>query len=171
MRAELAKIFLAAFVLMAASANAQTVVLTSEGFAPLKIGMTLRQAEAAIGRKIELLDEAGEDPHVCAVVDIPGHRGVSALFEYERIAVIYIEKPYRTVDGVYYGMPEANLKKRFGKRAIFDYRPYLGGDPHAHNVVVKEGGKREFLFQTEDDKVTTISVGNLPGVEYWEGCA
>jgi|GEM_PF-2600032 len=157
------------FVMGAAYAKSPNV-LTADGIGPIRVGMTLQQLETAIGRKVDLSDISSDDTSICADVAVPGWKHVGLLMENFRIAVIYIDRPYRTIDGVYYGMSEADLKRRFGRRAVFDYRPYFGDDPHAHNVVVKKSRRREFLFQTKDDKVSNISVGDLPGVEYWEGC-
>jgi len=161
-----------AFVLAAGVTHANpTNILTADGIGPLRIGMTLQQLEAAIGRKVDLSDLSSDDTSVCAEIDVPGWENIGLLMENLRVTVIYIDRPYRTIDGVYHGMSETDLKRRFGHQAVFGYRPYFGGDPHAHNVVVKKGRRREFLFQTENDKVSSISVGDLPGVEYWEGCA
>ncbi len=145
--------------------------LTAKGFGPLQIGMTLQEAEAATGTKFVTNAEASGDPSACETAEIPGWPGVSLMLEDFRITVIYIEKPLRTVDGVHIGMSERALSRLFGKRAVFGPRPYFGGEPRAHNIAVKADSNREFLFQTHDGVVETISVGDLPSVEYWEGCA
>lgn len=166
------RFFCLVFILAGAAAVAQPAyVLTDKGFGPLRIGMTLKQAEAAVHRKLSTSADASGDPRACESAEIPGWPGISLMLENYKITVIYIDKPHRTVDGVYVGMPERALSKLFGKRAVFRPRPYEEDDPRAHNVAVMASDGREFLFQTRDGVVESISVGVLPSVEYMEGCA
>ncbi|MBV8976468.1 MAG: hypothetical protein JOZ13_03735 [Alphaproteobacteria bacterium] len=153
------------------AAHAARPVLTPDGIGPIRIGMTLQQVQKAVGGTINLHDDASDDQNVCAETDVPGWPNVSLLLENLRVTVISIGKPYRTRDGVGIGWTEPVLKQIFGSHAVFGPRPYFEDDPHAHNVIVKVSKNREFLFQTKDSKIESISLGELPSVEYWEGCA
>jgi hypothetical protein len=145
-------------------------LLTATGYGALRIGMTRGQAERAVGAHILINDLASDDAWVCADGSIKTMPHVDLLLEGLRIKVISISGGPATVDGVRIGTSEAQLRRIFGKRAVFGWRPYIGDTPGAHNVIVKTGRNREFLFQTADGRVQTISAGELPAVEYWEGC-
>ena len=145
--------------------------LNGTGYGVLRLNMTRAEAERATGAHVIINDLASDDAWACAQGSIPSMPEVSLLLEGLRIKVISVDGRAATVDGVRIGMGEAEVKRIFGKRARFEFRPYIGDQPGAHNVIVKLGGKREFLFQTKDGKIDTISVGYRPAVEYWEGCA
>jgi hypothetical protein len=146
-------------------------LLTATGYGALRLGMTRGQAERAIGAHVSINDIASDDAWVCANGFITTMPHVDLLLEGLRIKVISIGGGRATADGVRIGTSEAQLRRIFGTRAVFTWRPYAGGAPGAHNIIVKTGRNREFLFQTGGGRVETISIGDLPAVEYWEGCA
>lgn len=161
---------LAVGVAAASLAAAPPPHLTAAGLGPLRIGMTRAQAERAIGTHILLSEIESDNVWACAIGTIRSMPHVVLLLEELRIRVITIGGPLSTADGVRIGSSEAALRRVFGKRAKFDDRPYFGGEPNAHNVIVRLSGRREFLFQTKDGKVDTINLGDRPAIEYWEGC-
>lgn len=146
-------------------------VMTPDGLGLLHVGMRWHQAERAIGHKIDLNPIASDDLAICAEAAIVGMPGVMLLLERYRIRAITVDRSFATVDGVGIGTSEEDLRHIFGTRARFDFRPYAGGEAGAHNVIVRLGGEREYLFQTRSGKVDLISIGDRPAVEYWEGCA
>lgn len=158
-------------LLAAAPALAAAPVMTRDGLGGLRVGMGIKEAERASGRKITLEKNSSDDLKACALARVSGLPDVWLLLEDYRIKVITANgRGYATADGVRAGTGEADLRRIFGKRIEFEARPYLDS-PDAHNAIVKLGGGREFLFQTKDRKVESIAIGDLPAVEYMEGCS
>jgi hypothetical protein len=166
MRARFALSFLlAAFPVVAAPAP----LLTAEGLAPFRIGMTEAELRRLPGLKVEFSSDASGNAEACETAGAPEMPDVSLMLVHRRVMVIWANTP--TSDGVRIGTTEAQLKAIFGKRAMFTDRPYEEGDPDYHRVIVKLQGQREFVFDTSKRVVDSLSVGDRPGVEAMEGCA
>lgn len=149
-------------------------LLTAHGIATLKIGMTQNQLEEVLKRKLDANGDSSDDAQACQEARVPGMPGVYLLLEHYRISRIDVDgglKGAHTAEGVHVGMTEGEVRRIFGKRAIFTPRPYEGDVEGAHDIVVKVGATREFIFETEGGKVESMRIGDLPAAEYMEGCA
>jgi hypothetical protein len=149
-------------------------ILSPDGLPPLRIGMTERAAEKALGVKLNFSADASGDAEVCQEGDVSGKPGIYLLTEHHRIARITVGKDaaeIRTPEGVHIETTEGQLRKIFGQRATFGPRPYEDDVPDAHEVIVKQRGRIEFVFETEHSKVEEMRVGRSEAVQAMEGCA
>jgi hypothetical protein len=162
-------IVLVAFFWLSASLAQAREILTFNGLAPVRIGMTMRQVERVLGKKLTINSLASEDEKECSQADRPGDSKASYMFHAYKVVRIDIgEKGIATPEGASVGTTESQLKEIYGPKATFSPHPYL--DDRGHYVKVQAPG-RELIFETEDGKVTSFRVG-LPGaVELIEGCA
>jgi hypothetical protein len=154
------------------AAAAPTPLLTADGLAPFRIGMTETEIRRIPGLQMEFHSEASGDAESCETALISGMPDIDLMLVHHRIVKIGTNAPaIRTSDGVHIGTTEAQLKAIFGRRAVFKDQPYEEGDPNYHWVIVKVQGQREFLFATSKHIVDSLNVGDLPGIEFMEGCA
>jgi hypothetical protein len=154
------------------AAAAPAPLLTADGLAPFRVGMTETEIRRIPGLQMEFHSEASGDADSCETASVSGMPDLGLMLVHRRIVKIGTSAPaIRTADGVHIGTTEAQLRTIFGKRAVFSGRPYYEGDPNYHWIVVKVNGTREFVFATSEHVVDGLSVGDLPGIEFMEGCA
>lgn len=148
--------------------------LSPDGLGPLRIGMTEAAAERALGEKLGLSGDASGDAEACEEGEVPGKPGVYVLTEHHRVMRIVLDAKAEgigTAEGVRIGTTESQLRKIFGKRAVFKPRPYEEDVRGAQEVIVKVSAHRAFVFETENYKVQEIRAGDIRAVQYMEGCA
>lgn len=158
------------FCLSALPAQAET--LTLQGLGPVRIGMTLSRIEQILGRKIPIDEAVSGDASGCAQANWPGRDGVTLMFEkyhLTRIEVWKPDNPIRTAEGAHVGSGEAELRRLYGRSAIFTAHPYLDDDGHYVTLRYPQQ-KRKLIFETEKGKVTSFRIGYPEPVEYIEGC-
>ena len=158
---------LAVLLLLQAGNALAGEVINLAGLAPVRIGMTLEQAERALGKK---LDFHREDPDSanCFQAARPGDENTLYMLQRYRVTRIdtYNDR-VATLEGARVGDTEAMLRKLYGNRAAFSTHPYLGKD--GHYVTVKYPG-RKLIFETADGKVSSWRIGVPDAAEYIEGC-
>jgi hypothetical protein len=153
----------------AAPVHAET--LTLQGLGPAHIGMTHAQLERALARKIPLSGAASGDAAVCATAKFPG-REAALMFEKYRLTRIDVWRTdaIATAEGAHVGSSEAQLRRLYGRRAVFTDHPYL--EKEGHYVTVRyRRANRELLFETDHGTVTGWRIGYPKSVAYIEGCA
>ena len=138
------------------------------GLFPVRIGMTLAQAEHALGKKLQF-DRKDSDSASCFMAPRPGDNKTWYMLEGYRVTRIDTENSaIATPDGARVGDTEARLKKLYNKRAAFSVHPYL--EQYGHYVTIKYPG-RKLIFETESGKVTSWRIGFPTAAEYIEGCS
>jgi hypothetical protein len=163
-----ARAVLAGFLLFPLASASADEVLALDGLPPVRIGMTLVQAEHALGKKLDF-DRKDINSKYCLQAQRPGDKKTWYMLENFHVVRIDTENSaIATSDGARVGDTEASLKKRYGKRAIFSAHPYLGED--GHYVTVLYPG-RKLVFETEKGKVTSWRIGLPAPASYMEGCA
>jgi hypothetical protein len=154
------------------AAAAPASLLTADGLAPFRIGMTETEIRRIPGLTVEFHSEGSGDPDACETALISSMPDTSLMLVHRRIVKIGTSAPaIQTAEGVHIGTTESQLRTIFGKRAVFSGRPYYEGDPNYHWIVVKVNGTREFVFATSEHVVDGLNIGDLPGIEFMEGCA
>ncbi len=134
----------------------------------MHIGMTLKQAERALGKTLDF-DRKDPDSVACVEAMRPGDEKTSFMLEDYRVPRIdTANAAITTPAGARVGDTEATLKKLYGNRAVFSIHPYIGKD--GHYVTIKYPG-RKLIFETERGKVTSWRIGLPASAEYIEGCA
>ncbi len=163
---------LGAALLCLGALPAHAEILTLQGLGPIHIGMTHAQVERTLGRKIPLSGDASGDEAACATVGLPG-KNVVLMFEEYRLTRIDVWKrrnPITTVEGARVGSSEAELRRLYGRSAVFTDHPYLEKEGHYITVRYPEAN-RKLIFETEHGTVTSFRIGYPKPVEYIEGCA
>ncbi len=157
-------------ILSGAPATATT--LSPDGLGRVKIGMTARQAERALGAKLNLT--ADEDPSgVCLRgsradgVD-PGIIYMALEGTIRRIDVeLAMEPSVVTTEGIGRGATPGAVRSTYGARAKHDDSDGAGGDDQ---VVDSSGRHRGVKFAFEDGKLTWMMAGEYPALSFSEGC-
>lgn len=155
-----------ALTVPSAGAIGRSARITKNGLGSVRIGMTVSQVEAANGREVSgLNNNAGGGDCYSGTL---GSK-VYALFTGDILTRIYVNTSrYRTRKGIHVGSTAAGVYRRYGSR--------LRSAPHAYvpggRYLTVTTGRRRVLFETSNTgRVTSISTGRAPEVDYIEGCA
>jgi hypothetical protein len=155
--------------------------LRFDGIGPIKVGMTLTEAKAAVGKPMPVDENSPTD--VCNFAKVQGGpAGLSFMVERAKptdpwhIARVDVDGgKIVTVSGVGIGATEDEVKKAYsgeGKSGTLQVEPhkYVEG---GHNITYDVDGPQGnlLLFETDGKKVTQFRSGQQVPVEYVEGCA
>ena len=148
----------------AALALPSSARLTTAGLGPIKIGMTIAQVEQAGNR--ELTFEGGDANAVCASAAL-GAR-LYGLFSKGRLTRIYVSSSrYATRTNIRVGDSQRKVLARYGRGLVRQKHAYVPGGYYLKLTV----GNRRLVFDTDGKRVTQISSGRKPEIDYIEGCA
>jgi hypothetical protein len=166
----------------AAAAEQQTGhVLTVEGLGSVRIGMTVAEAEKALGAKLNIQYFEEGDRMSCGTgARADGKSGDVSYMVMKgrivRIAVMRVEDGspsipvVRTIKGIGLGASEAQVKSAYGGLVKVEPHPY--GTENDHYLIVDTPDrKRGLIFETEEGRVSSFRAGVYPEVGYIEGCA
>lgn len=145
-------------------------VVTGEGFAGVKFGMTVTQAEAALGQKLKSI---GEGEGNCSYVEPDGaNKGVLFMVIDGAIARLDVQETDKIVTdtGAKIGDSESHVLDLYKGRTRVEEHKYTG--PEGHYVLVLGGdGKAQIVFEADGGKVVNYRAGRQPEVEWVEGCS
>ena len=163
--------------LLAWPAAAAVPMLTVDGMEGVRIGMTVKQAEAVMG-PLDVYYPDGPDSCGEGAPKSLWIPGVHVMIENRRIVRIDIsqDKPpapraiTKTEAGVGIGSTIAEVRRAYGKRLRIEPHPY---DNEDGRYLVIKGLKpgREIIFETYKGRVESFRAGRSRPVEYIEGCA
>ena len=167
--AALAAACLAGPALAHAAPVTTTSRITQHGIGPLRIGMTLDQAQKRTGQTIEhqRFDPASD---ACGIGRLlPADLGVMMTTTDRRIAVLSVsERGIATRRGIRVGDTARDLRRAYGSRLRSRVNKY---DPRARDFVLRFGN-RKMIFWTDAKRVIRqIDGGRKPEIDYVEGCA
>lgn len=141
---------------------------------PVKIGMTIRQAEAASRRNLEPVGD-GRPGSVCWHARIREVPGLYFMFDGHRIVRVSSDHPSGrnpTTRGIRRGDSEAAVKRAYGGRIEVEPHFYnRSGHYLIYTPARRSLRDRRLYFETDGKKVTAIRAGRLPAVAYVEGCS
>jgi len=170
MRVRLGSSLLAAGALLAGAPDVGAVLsersrVSTSGLGPLKIGMTLAQAERATGRRISPREGNGD----CAYgVLHPVRLGVQMLTTRGRIAVVYVSRRgIATRSGARVRDTPRRLRAIYGPELV-PVRQFYNPPERGYEI---RDGNRKVRFGVSEGRVTSISAGRKPEVDYLEACS
>lgn len=174
----------AAGLLYALTIHPKNRVLTFDGLAPVRMGMTVAEAEDALGAKLQPLDTSdGASSESCWYTRRTD--GVDQAIPYMirdgRVARIDVDNgPPQSMEridpgvtterGIRIGSSEEDVKKAYGPS--LDITPHAYGDENDHYLTVLTADKsRGIRFVTWEGKVDTFHVGTADAILLVEGCS
>jgi hypothetical protein len=145
------------------AALSSRAVITTSGVGPIRIGMTVAQAERRLGH--ELAVERFNPP--CGTATLSNRLRTYALFTGPRIAYISVRSPrIRTSRGVRVGDTISRLLARYPGR-LAEVPNFYTHEPQYEYAA----GRRKLMFFTHGGRIDEIFTGRKPEVNYVEGCA
>ncbi len=162
--------------------------ITTEGIAPVRVGMLPGEVEEATGLHLLPIGEANNGcayfqfspgmagaseksylPGARLMVTGPDGAGVLDLRERGEVARVDVDKPgYTTREGVQVGDSEADVRAAYGARLRIGPHEY---EPKGHYMIVTTATGRRIIFETNGRTVTLIRAGRSPEVDFVEGCS
>lgn len=152
-----------------------------EGVGPVRIGMTQREVEAALGASVRW--EPVFEDRGCSYIEFPPSPALSDAADPDRLSGLsgegfelgYLEvNDYEqvgleasTVEGVSLGDPESRVAEVYDTVTV-ETRPY-GVEPD-HWLIVPLPGGTQYVFGTRGGVIDFLRVGRQPDVLAIEGC-
>ena len=145
--------------------------MTLYGIGPVRAGMSVAEASAALGATLEL--PPGADATACDYLRWPGGpTGVSVMVEQLRIARVDVRSgTVATEEGAKIGDSTDRIRDLYAGRVTVSPHKYTAGQ--YLTVVPASPADRGFrlVFETEDGRVTRYRSGRLPQWSTVEGCS
>jgi hypothetical protein len=151
-------------------AEAEPWTIRVDGVGPVRFGMALADARAALGDSLIVAPPGGE----CGFTTPRGApAGVRFMVEQGKIVRVDVDSAgVRTAAGVEVGMSEADVRGRYPVGLRVQPHKY---DPKGRYLVVQGtepvDSARRLIFETDGQRVVRYRAGLTPAVEYVEGCA
>jgi hypothetical protein len=138
---------------------------------PIKIGMTVRQAEKRAGLRLKPVDTY-PSPSCFYVASKQIPAGVNFMVVNKQIRrVDMTEATVSTLSGARVGDTKQKILKLYGKKIVVEPHKY---DEQGHYLIYmpkdKWDKKYRLIFETHKKRVTQFRIGLLPEVEWVEGC-
>ena len=138
--------------------------LTTAGLGPIKIGMTIAQVEQAGNREVAF--EGGDANAACASGALGSK--LYGLFSKGRLTRIYVaSRLYATRTSIRVGDSQRKVLARYGRSITREPHEYVRGGFYLKLTV----GNRRLVFDTDGKRVTQMSSGRKPEIDYVEGCS
>ena len=152
-----------------ATARAPDSAVTEQGLGPLRAGMPIAEAKAALGGA--LLIPAEYDTTGCDYATWRGGPpGVRVMIDAGRIARVEVDSTtVATAAGARVGDTEERIQQLYPGRVTVT--PHKYGDGHYLTVSAVGDSSAAIVFETSEGRVTRYRAGRLPAVEYVEGCS
>lgn len=144
--------------------------VTEQGIGPLRAGMSLRDASAALGGALTARE--GADAAGCDYLAWRGGPpGVRVMIDQGRIARVDVDSgSVATAAGARIGDREDRIRSLYAGRVTVT--PHKYNDGRYLTVMPPDRGDSalRIVFETKDGAVTRYRAGRRPAVEYVEGC-
>lgn len=161
------------------SASAQTTLneqakVTIDGIGPVRVGMTLQEAVNSANTSLTLKPGAGVGDNCGYANPETGPQGLEFMVTEGRITRVDIlsNQKITTLSGAKIGDSEARIKAIYPQQLRVSTHAYV---PKGHYLtfVPKDAADQKYrlIFETDGQKVTRFRAGQLPEVEFIEGCA
>lgn len=144
-------------------------IVTPGGVGPVRFGMSVADARAALG---DPLASVPADGSCILVVPAGVPAGLSFMVENNRVVRVDVEsKTLATDHGALVGHSEVVIKERYGDSLVITPHKY---DPKGRYLTFvppgPDGSRFRVVFETNGIRATSYRAGILPAVEYVERC-
>jgi hypothetical protein len=147
--------------------------ITTKGFGPVRVGMTVDEASAALGVRLVLDEPLEDDENACRYAKPErGFEGLAFMFVDLRVVRVDVDdRAFATLSGAKIGSTEREVKAIYPGRIRVSPHEYTNG--HYLTYTPKDATDKDYriVFETDGTRVTSIRAGRLPEVEYVEGCS
>jgi hypothetical protein len=162
---------------VSASAPDAAHQLRADGVGAVKVGMTVSEASKAIGSPLLTLQgkplpsTIATESCYYAASQSPTLKGVSFMLNQGKVvrADVADEGTIKTAAGLGVGATQAEVEKAYAGQVQVTPDKYI---QKGKNLIVSPPNQPEnrIIFETENDRVTTIRAGRVPEVELVERC-
>ena len=151
------------------SAKADDWRITTAGYGPAKIGMTVAETSAALG--VKLVSEGPVDEPACHYMrPEPAVEGLWFMISEDRVVRVEVTTAgVKSKSGLGIGDSEARVKELLPSAEVTPHK-YVAPDGN-YLTVWRADRKAAVRFETLQGKVTSFYAGRVPEVEYVEGCS
>lgn len=139
-------------------------VVTEKGAGPVRVGMTVAEAQQALGSELTAMSAAAP----CYYVKPQrGPSGIAFMVTDGRIARVDVaNQTVATEAGARIGDSEAQIRKLYPRAEVSPHK-YVKG----HYLTAMPAGDYRIVFETDGEKVTRYRAGRTPEVRWVEGCS
>ncbi len=169
--------FLCLGVLAAPVEAAERVVLRPDGLGTVTFGMTLDEAQAALGTPLVETRDAGSPSKTCRHVKRADGVEPSVVYMVENGKITRAEifrprgqpaPPIATAEGIAIGASDKTVRAKY--RGRLKATPNTYSETGTDIEVFTPGGQNGLLFEIEKGTVASLRAGLVPSVRYIEGC-
>lgn len=156
-------------LMLAQAAPAATPAVTPSGIGAARIGMTVAEAEAALGVDLRPLRDRGGAGGRCGLLYPDGLPGRYALLVVDGVLarVDVASRRVRTADGLGVASTELAVRSRYGE--AIEIRPHEHiPDGHYLNVALPDG--LWLVFESNGEIILSYRLGRLPEVRQRAPC-
>jgi len=144
--------------------------ITTAGYGPARIGMSVEEASNALGMKL-VSDGPVDTPECHYLRPEPAVEGLWFMVSNDRVVRIEVNAPgIKTRSGLGVGDAEDRIKEAFGSSLEVTPHKYVAPDGN-YLTIWSSNHKSAVRFETLLGKVTSFYAGRVPEVEYVEGCS
>lgn len=142
--------------------------LTTQGYGPIRPGMTIGQAERLLDSRLRTKNHRPLEPECGHLYPIKGHRGINLMFQNGRISrITAITKDVATKSGARVGDPATKLQSLYGKS--LEIEPHKYDDTGQYYYIWEPEKLRGVKFEVIDGFVQSIHAGD-ESISLVEGC-
>jgi hypothetical protein len=152
-------------------AGATGLSLTPNGLGKLRLGMSPKQAQAALGRRMTTISPAFLPG--CGYTSVPSLR-LAIMFLNLRVARIDVlqSSPVHAMGGIRRGDTEADVRRAYGPKVTETAHTYTNGSYLTVGWRSGPYANRGIRFETDENgTVTSFYAGRHDAIRYVEGCA
>lgn len=143
--------------------------ITTAGYGPVKIGMSVEAASQALGAKL-VSDGPIDTPECHYLHPDPPVEGLWFMISNDIVVRIEVNAPgVKTRSGLAVGDTEERVKELFPQAEVTPHK-YVAPDGN-YLTIWAASRKAAVRFETYQGKVTSFYAGRVPEVEYVEGCS
>jgi hypothetical protein len=147
------------------------MTVTEYGIGPLRAGMTIREAAAALGGGFAAPAEGANECTWAVIPDAP--HGFNVMLEKNRVVRVDVEEgTIATATGLRIGDPIEKIRSAYPDAKI-EIQPNAYTD-YARDVLVtpsSDPGQHQIIFETDGKTISRFRSGQTPQVGYVEGCS